>query len=115
MGEKPEEKKADFEDLSIEEGLAELDSITEAMQDPSLPLEKAFALYEKGTALVAYVTKKVESVEAKVKVLQADGTTAPFGDADAGNETEAPSGSGKSNANGPYMDLPEGLDEFPFE
>ncbi len=68
----------DFSDLSIEDGLKELDDITAKMQDPALPLEETFALYQKGTALLSYVTGKVESVEEKVRILKGDGSTAPF-------------------------------------
>lgn len=70
--------KEDFSSLSIEDGLKELDEITSAMQDPELPLEKTFELYERGTALLSYVNGRVEDVEAKVRILKGDGTEAPF-------------------------------------
>ncbi|MEE3481628.1 MAG: exodeoxyribonuclease VII small subunit [Lachnospiraceae bacterium] len=108
---KKEDAKFDFSALSIEDGLKELDEITAKMQDPNIPLEEAFALYEKGTALLSYVNGKVESVEAKVRVLKGDGTTEPFGDYDKG---ESGSGSGEGDDSGADPHGFYGDDELPF-
>lgn len=103
-----DKKKYDFSDLSIEDGLKQLDEITGAMQDPELPLEKTFELYEKGTALLAYVNGRVEAVEAQVRVLKGDGSTAPFGSGSGeGDGGEGAGGAG--DAAGFYGD-----DELPF-
>ncbi len=114
------EEKFDFSALSIEDGLKELDEITAKMQDPNLPLEEAFALYEKGTALLSYVNGKVESVEAKVRVLKEDGTTAPFGNYDgapaASGSGDSGSGEGDGSGSAGGVD-PHGFygdDELPF-
>ena len=115
MAAKKTENKFDFSALSIEDGLKELDEITAKMQDPNLHLEEAFALYEKGTALLSYVNRKVESVEAKVRVLKGDGTTAPFGNYDGGSGDDGSGeGGGSGSAGGADPNDFYGDDELPF-
>ncbi len=72
------EKKYDFSELTIEEGLDRLSEITGEMEEEDCSLERSFALYEEGTALIRYVNSKVEEVEAKVSLIGKDGSEVPF-------------------------------------
>ncbi|MBP5164441.1 MAG: exodeoxyribonuclease VII small subunit [Lachnospiraceae bacterium] len=75
---KKEEKKYDFSELTIEEGLKRLSKITGEMEEEDCSLESSFALYEEGTALIKYVNSKIEEVEAKVSMITKDGSEVPF-------------------------------------
>lgn len=72
------EKKYDFSELTIEEGLDRLSEITGEMEEEDCSLERSFSLYEEGTALIRYVNSKVEEVEAKVSMITEDGGEVPF-------------------------------------
>ena len=72
------EKQFDFSELSIEDGLKRLSEITGEMEEEDCSLERSFSLYEEGTALIKYVNSKVEEVEAKVSLIERDGSEVPF-------------------------------------
>lgn len=55
---------------TFEDGLAQLESITEKMQHNDLPLEEAFAAYERGQELVQFCQQKLKEIEQKLYVLE---------------------------------------------
>ena len=73
-------EKNDFSELTIEEGLERLSEITGEMEEEDCTLERSFALYEEGTALIRYVNSKIEEVEGKVSMITKDGNEVPFED-----------------------------------
>lgn len=61
----PEESKAP----SFEASLAELEAVVKELEGGDLPLERALALFEKGTALSAACRKQLEEAETRVEQL----------------------------------------------
>ncbi len=55
---------------NFEDALAQLESLTEAMQNNDLPLEEALAAYQRGQELVHYCQQKLAEVEQKLQVLE---------------------------------------------
>ncbi|WP_130837015.1 exodeoxyribonuclease VII small subunit [Lachnoclostridium sp. Marseille-P6806] len=74
MKKKPEE----MQENTIEQSLEELQGLLEHMQDPQLPLEEAFALYERGMRLTRSCSERIDAVEKKVQKLAADGSLEDF-------------------------------------
>lgn len=68
------------EDLTYEEAYQQLEEILETLETGDLPLEESLALYERGSALAAYCTSKLDEAELRVTQWQPDGNTAPFED-----------------------------------
>ncbi len=69
-------KKTDNEEkeMSINESFEYLDELLTKLQEEELPLEETFALYEKGMKAVKECSKKIDAVEKKVKIIEADGS-----------------------------------------
>lgn len=54
---------------SLEASLAELESVVRELETGDLPLERALALFEKGTQLSAACRKQLEDAETRVEQL----------------------------------------------
>ena len=54
---------------SFEEGLAELETIVEQLENGELPLEKSLELFEKGVKLSDTCRKQLQEAESKVEIL----------------------------------------------
>jgi exodeoxyribonuclease VII small subunit len=54
---------------SFETSLAELEAVVKEMENGELPLERALALFEKGTTLSASCRKQLEEAETRVEQL----------------------------------------------
>jgi len=54
---------------SFEAGLAELEAVVKELESGDLPLERALALFEKGTQLSAACRKQLEDAETRVEQL----------------------------------------------
>lgn len=54
---------------NYEDALAQLQTITESMQNNDLPLEEALAAYQRGQELIQYCQQKLAEVEQKLQVL----------------------------------------------
>lgn len=54
---------------NYEDALAQLQTITESMQNNDLPLEEALAAYQRGQELVQYCQQKLAEVEQQLQVL----------------------------------------------
>lgn len=63
------EMKNEERNMTIEETLAELESIVEKMEDRDSSLEETFAFYEKGMKLVKECNEKIDQVEKKIMIL----------------------------------------------
>ena len=59
----------------FEEQLASLEDIVSSLEDESVGLEEALKLFEEGMSLASSCRKRLESVEARVRELLADGST----------------------------------------
>ncbi len=55
---------------TFEQALARLEEISEVMEDPKTTLEDSIALYKEGMELSLFCTKKLDSVEKEVMILQ---------------------------------------------
>ena len=64
-----EEKPA----TSFEAGLQELEAIVKEMESGDLPLERALALFEKGTELSERCRKQLEEAETRIETLSRKG------------------------------------------
>jgi len=60
----------------FEEALVELEAVVRRLEQGELPLEDSLAAFERGMALVAQLTKRLEEIERRVEVLlrSEDGT-----------------------------------------
>lgn len=54
---------------SFEESVSRLEEIVRALENGSVSLDESLKLYEEGIALVRECNKKLDGVEAKIKVL----------------------------------------------
>jgi len=54
---------------TFEKSLKELEDIVHQLESEDLPLEKALALFEKGTALSKTCSKTLDEAEKKIEVL----------------------------------------------
>lgn len=69
---KENEKKA-----TLEENLAELETVITELEKDDVPLEQAFSLYEKGVKLAKLCEEDIDTVEKKVLLLS-KGETGEF-------------------------------------
>ena len=67
-------------EITIEEGLRQLDGLLEKLKEEELPIEESFALYEQGIKLVREVTGRIDRVEKKVQLLSESGQTEDWED-----------------------------------
>lgn len=58
--------------LSFEEALKQLEEIVQKMNDGQVPLEDAVQLYEKGMALQAVCSKKLEDAKMRIEKISVD-------------------------------------------
>lgn len=65
--------KSKKDEMSIKESFEYLDDLLNKIQDEELPLEEAFALYEKGMKVLKECSGKIDAVEKKVKLIDANG------------------------------------------
>lgn len=84
-----EKKPEEMQENTIEQSLGELQELLERMQDPELPLEEAFALYERGMRLARSCSERIDAVEKKVQKLSADGSLEDFALRGEGQEPSA--------------------------
>ncbi|NLX77675.1 MAG: exodeoxyribonuclease VII small subunit [Clostridiaceae bacterium] len=52
--------------LSYEEAVKQLEEIVQLLEKGDIPLEKSLELFQKGVALSAYCTKKLDETEKKI-------------------------------------------------
>lgn len=57
---------------NFEDALAQLENITESMQNNELALEEALTAYQRGQELVQYCQHKLAEVEQQLQVLDGD-------------------------------------------
>jgi exodeoxyribonuclease VII small subunit len=55
---------------SFEAALAELESIVQAMEQGTAPLEASLASYERGTVLLRYCQEALAGAEQKIRILE---------------------------------------------
>ena len=54
----------------FEIALKRLEAIVQKLEDPDIPLQEGFALYEEGMKLSGQMKKELNDIEKKVKILQ---------------------------------------------
>lgn len=67
-------EQKNIEEMTLEEGFLMLDQITNKLDEPGLSLEERFEHYKKGMELVKSCSEKIDLVEKKMMIIQADGT-----------------------------------------
>lgn len=72
------DNKKDKEKLSLEENFELLEESLSKLEDDSLPLEEAFALYQQGMQILKSCNEEIDRVEKKVLQLRDDGGTDEF-------------------------------------
>lgn len=58
------------ETLDFEAALKKLEAIVQKLEDPEVPLQEGFALYEEGMKLTAQMKNVLNDIEKKVQILQ---------------------------------------------
>lgn len=69
---------------SFEDALSELETLVQAMESGQQPLEASLAAYERGLSLLRFCQEKLQTVEARVQVLEGESLvplSAPTSDA----------------------------------
>ena len=61
---------AEEKELTFEESLARLEQIVKELESGNVPLDDLMKLYDEGTALVKFCTKKIGDAEQKVRLVQ---------------------------------------------
>ncbi len=66
------------EEVTIEEGLQELDKIVEKLESRDISLEDSFAMYQKGMEVLKLCSQKIDMVEKKMLQMNKDGDLSEF-------------------------------------
>ena len=66
------------EERSLEELFAEAEALIGRMEEPELSLEDAFAAYEQGMRIIRACNSRIDQVEQKMLVMNAEGGLEPF-------------------------------------
>jgi exodeoxyribonuclease VII small subunit len=69
MSRMPKEAKDPKQEVSFEQGLAELEQVVQQLEDGDLPLDEALRRFEKGVALSESCRKQLEAAETRVEIL----------------------------------------------
>ncbi len=73
-----ENEKPEADEKTLAQAFAELEALTEKLEDRDTPLEESFRLYQQGMELVQYCSRKLDTVEKKMLQLNEDGTFGEF-------------------------------------
>lgn len=65
---------ADVKEMTLEETFEAVETVLREMETGDLSLEETFEKYEQGVKLVKACSEKIDRVEKKLQLLQADGT-----------------------------------------
>ena len=66
------------EEVTIEEGLQELDKIVEKLESRDISLEDSFTMYQKGMEVLKHCIQKIDMVEKKMLQMNKDGDLSEF-------------------------------------
>ena len=66
------------EEITIEDGLQELDKIVERLESRDISLEDSFAMYQKGMEVLKQCSRKIDIVEKKMLQMNKDGDLSEF-------------------------------------
>lgn len=66
------------EEITIENGLQELDKIVERLESRDISLEDSFAMYQKGMEVLKQCSRKIDMVEKKMLQMNKDGDLSEF-------------------------------------
>lgn len=66
------------QEMTLEESFSRLDEMLEKLEDPQLPLEESFRLYQQGMELLAKCNEKIDTVEKKILIMNGDGELDEF-------------------------------------
>jgi exodeoxyribonuclease VII small subunit len=61
-----------MKEFKFEEALKKLEEIVQKLEDGNIPLEKSLELFEEGTKMAKFCSKKLEEAETKIKTLAKD-------------------------------------------
>jgi len=96
MAKKTDKTKADPEQMSFEQALAELESIVEAMEQGEVPLAESLEHYERGVRMIKRCRALLADAEKKIELLGEDEkgrpTTEPLDVADEEEDEAEPEG-----------------------
>ena len=67
-----------IQEQSLEELFAEAEALIGRMEDPDISLEEAFAAYDQGMKMIRACNRRIDQVEQKMLVMNAEGELVPF-------------------------------------
>lgn len=70
--------KEELDNLSLEEAFSKIEELMENMSSDSVTLEDSFTLYKDGMELLKACSDKIDTVEKKVQMLNAEGSVVEF-------------------------------------
>lgn len=70
--------KEELDNLSLEEAFAKIEELMENMSSDTVTLEDSFTLYKDGMELLKACSDKIDTVEKKVQMLNAEGSVVEF-------------------------------------
>jgi exodeoxyribonuclease VII small subunit len=71
---------ANLDGLTYEQAFEQLEETLARLETGDLPLEETLSLYERGAALAAYCSRKLDEAELRVRQWQPGDVTTPFDD-----------------------------------
>ena len=66
------------QEQSLEELFAEAEALIGRMEEPEISLEEAFSAYEQGMKIIRACNSRIDQVEQKMLVMNAEGELVPF-------------------------------------
>jgi len=72
-GRKKEELNTESKARSLEESMAELEAVMDALNQPEVALEESFGLYKKGMDLLLECNRAIDKVEKELMILEENG------------------------------------------
>ena len=72
-GKKKEDLKEEKQTRKLEESMAELEAVMDALNQPEIALEESFGLYKKGMDLLLECNQAIDKVEKELMILEENG------------------------------------------
>lgn len=72
------EERKEQEQLTVEKAFEALDAMVEKLESRETSLEESFQVYQEGVKLLAYCSRKIDTVEKKMLQMNEDGSYREF-------------------------------------
>src|ERR1700686_5475844 len=109
------DKHADFDALSFERAIEELETIVKRLEEGKVPLEESVAIYERGETLKRRCEQLLRQAEARVEKIALDASGRPAGTEPLDGKNDAPKPPTRAAPTAPAAPAGDSIDdEIPF-